>query len=62
MGLMQKHLDSPRGGGNGCRGEEMEGGIKGWKEKKTLKPLIVVNIEFEDKVVIFCEASLKNYE
>ena len=30
-------------------------------ERKTLKTLIQINIEFEDKVVITCEASLKNY-
>lgn len=40
----------------------MEGGMKRWKERKNLKPMINVDIEFEDKVVIFCEASFKNYE
>lgn len=59
---MQKHPDRPRDGRNGYRGKEMEGGMKRWKERKNLKPLIIVDIEFEDKVVIFCEASFKNYE
>lgn len=31
---MKKHPDSPRDGRNGYRAEEMEGGMKGWKEMK----------------------------
>lgn len=53
---MQKHPDSPRDGRNGYPGEEMEGGMERDKEPETL---INVDIEFEDKVVIFCEASFK---
>lgn len=59
---MQKHPDSPRDRRNGYKGEEMEGGMKGWKKRKKPETLINVDIEFEDKVVLFCEPSLKNYE
>lgn len=58
---MQKHLDNPRSGRNECKGEEIEAGRKTWREK-TLKTLIEIEIEFEDKVVTICEANLKNYE
>lgn len=57
---MGKHFNSP-GCSPGCRDKETEGGMSD-RRRDRLKALTPVDVGFEDKVVMFCEATLTNSE